>query len=490
MQRRTPKNRLSWLAGITTTALLGILVLQGYWLYFSYQQEQTRFRAEVENALTATIIKTQFSQVFKSSDRDTFPASLEEGLGGILLSAMGTSLGNPRPFNTGFTNPDGTPKRGFFWSYEDTATSPPVAADSAAGVSYTIGEFPEVELSEMQQVMQTVLRSKGIFTPLELALIDSNRKIAEATCDPSRFREIPLKTITDNTIALKDGQLIQAALPKVGGLLLRRMAWMLSLSGLFVILGSASFIYLLKLFFQQKRESEIRNDFLNNMTHELKTPISSVSVALEMIQDKRYPASEASKAEYFSIAGRELGRLTMLVDKVLKMAAFERSELVLSVQDFKAAPWLAEIMAGTKPLFENARAEVNVSVLPADLQLHGDRTHLSSVIQNLLENALKYNDKEFPEIEVAVTQEAAFSVITITDNGPGIPAAYLPKVFDKFFRVPTGDRHDIKGYGLGLSYVKAIAELHKGSVTVTSSPGRQTQFTVRISGASDSSSSN
>jgi two-component system phosphate regulon sensor histidine kinase PhoR len=487
--RRPPKNRLNWLAGITTTALLGILVLQGYWLYNSYLQEQTRFRAEVENALTTMIVRTQFSEVYKVAGTSTFNPELQDAIGGLLLSVVGTTIGNPEPYNTGITNPDGTPQKRFFWTQESIDSMPQPKVDSTSGITFTLGDFPEIELYKMQKVMQTVLQKNGIFAPVELALIDSNDKIAETTCDTAIFQKIPLKTLLDNTISLKDGQRIQAALPKVNGLLLRRMAWMLSLSGVFIILGSGSFIYLLKLFFRHKRESEIRNDFLNNMTHELKTPISSVTVALEMIQDKRYPASEQSKAEYFSIAESELARLTLLVDKVLKMAAFERSEIALSPQTFEASPWLTGILASLKPLFESAHAEVHISVLPAGLQLRGDKIHLSNVVQNLLENALKYNNKTLPKIEIAVAQEGAFFVITVTDNGRGIPAAYLSKVFDKFFRIPTGDRHDIKGYGLGLSYVKAIAELHQGSVTVASIPDRQTQFTIRIPGASTSSSS-
>ncbi len=258
------------------------------------------------------------------------------------------------------------------------------------------------------------------------------------------------------------------------------MAWILSLSGVAIILGSLSFAYLLKLFFRQKRESEIRADFLNNMTHELKTPISSVAVALELIQDKRYPLSEAAKAGYFSVAESELQRLTLLVDKVLKIAAFERSEIALTFQNFEAAPWLAGILTGIKPLLEEAGAMVETTSFSPSLQLYADSTHLANVVQNLLENALKYNDKTMPQIQISVFEEGAFSVVTVTDNGSGIPAAYRTKIFDKFFRIPTGNRHDTKGYGLGLSYVKAIATLHGGSVQVASIPGRQTRFEVRI----------
>ena len=484
MQRRAPKNRLAFFAGITTTALLGILVLQGYWLYNSYQQEHVRFRAEVENALSTTIIRTQFAEAYKVAGASRLPLELQDAIGGILLSVMGAVADNPGTFNTGFTNPDGTAKKGFIWSGEDTSYTPPPGLDTLSGIAYTIDDFPEIKLSKMQQAMQKVLRNNGIFSPIELARIDSNNVMVETTCNRSVFQDAPLRTLLDNTISLKDGARIQAALLSVSGLLLRRMAFVLSLSAVFILLGSASFAYLLKLFFRQKRESEIRTDFLNNMTHELKTPISSVAVALEMIQDQRYPASEAAKAEYFSIAESELARLTLLVDKVLKMAAFERSEITLAVQTFEAAPWLAGIMAGMKPLFESAGAEVELQVLPASLQLQGDKTHLANVVQNLLENALKYNDKALPQIKISITEEGGFSVLTVTDNGRGIGAAYQSKVFDKFFRVPAGDRHDTKGYGLGLSYVKAIAELHKGSITVESTVGRQTSFSLRIPGPS------
>lgn len=182
MQRRTAKNRLGLLAGTTTVALLGILVLQGYWLLTSYKQEQTRFRAEVENALTAMIVRTQFAAVYKTADGSAFSPETQDTIGGMLLSLIGSVPENaPVPVKTGMLNPDGTPKMGFFWTTEDTVEVLPPAVDSPDGFTLTIQDFPKVELSKMQKVMKAILRKGNISTPLELALLDSNKQILEAT---------------------------------------------------------------------------------------------------------------------------------------------------------------------------------------------------------------------------------------------------------------------------------------------------------------------
>jgi signal transduction histidine kinase len=234
------------------------------------------------------------------------------------------------------------------------------------------------------------------------------------------------------------------------------------------------------MFFKQKRMADIRNDFLNNMTHELKTPISSVAIALEMIQDERHKLSDEKKRDYARIAQGELKRLTLLVEKVLKMAAFDKGEIQIKREHFQASSWLQDILASMRPVFETAGAQVNISVDPEALQLYADKTHITNILTNLVENALKYNDKPEPVINIAIGEEGNDTVLSVTDNGRGIPAAYVSKVLDKFFRVPAGDQHDIKGYGLGLSYVKAAVELHGGTIAVKSALGQGSTFTIHL----------
>jgi signal transduction histidine kinase len=189
-----------------------------------------------------------------------------------------------------------------------------------------------------------------------------------------------------------------------------------------------------------------------------------------------------AKEEYFKIAGNELKRLTMLVDKVLRMAAFEKMEVKVNKEKLQARKWIAEVVDSVKPLAEAGKAAITIDIQPEDLSLFADKNHISSVLQNLLENAIKYadNKKPLPEINITAREADGNFYLKVKDNGIGIATQYQGKVFDKFFRVPTGDQHDTKGYGLGLSYVKEIVKLHQGSVILESEPGSGTVFTVTI----------
>ncbi len=172
----------------------------------------------------------------------------------------------------------------------------------------------------------------------------------------------------------------------------------------------------------------------------------------------------------------------MLVDKVLRMSAFEKMEVDIELERFEVLPWLEEIVSAVKLQTDGITSNITINIWPFDLQFYADKEQLTSVIQNLLDNAVKYRDqqKECLSIWIDVWEHEANNFITITDNGQGIPAEYVYKVFGKFFRVPTGDEHDIKGYGLGLSYVREIIKLHHGEIEVNSTLKRGTKFEITI----------
>lgn len=469
--------RLKILTILTAAALAGIVVLQAYWLSSSFSEQKSRFSADVENALLSTQIRSQLM----NSDQE---ASLYlPDIGNMVSAVMSTlppeltlphqSMVTRITFSEDSTSSRAKMLRKFLkgdsGSYTQTTVDTQyhrfVISTNSAPLSR------KDQIGNVKKLFDEELKKRAIHTQFELAMLDSTGSIEATTLDAASFRNIPLKF----TMAR-----LQVAFPDANLYLLRRMAWLLSVTILLILISCFSFAYLLKLFYRQKRLSDMRNDFMNNMTHELKTPISSVSVVLEMMQDKRHPVSEDTRQEYYSIAQGELKRLTMLVEKVLKMAAFEKSEIQLAKESFAAGDWVQDILRSLRPVFGSAGAVVDVSVQPQDLVLHADKTHLTNVLQNLVENALKYNDKPMPKLRIELVREGHAASLRVTDNGKGIPGAYIDKVFDKFFRVPSGDRHDTKGYGLGLSYVKAITELHGGQVHVSSVIGEGSTFTVQL----------
>ncbi|MCT4561332.1 MAG: HAMP domain-containing histidine kinase [Crocinitomicaceae bacterium] len=246
---------------------------------------------------------------------------------------------------------------------------------------------------------------------------------------------------------------------------------------LIVALVLIFFWYSLVLILRQKKLSEIKNDFINNMTHELKTPISTISLSSEMLLKDGVQNDAEKLQRYASIIYKENKRLENQVERVLKVAKLDKSEVVLTKTNLEVHALLEEV----KDHFQFNQEDKGGSIvmeLKADRDnISADEVHVSNVIYNLIDNAIKYS-LEKPEIQVTTYNSKEGICIEVKDNGIGIKKEDLNNIFDKFFRVHTGNRHDVKGFGLGLYYVKTIIEAHNGKVLVKSQVGKGTTFTV------------
>ena len=241
-----------------------------------------------------------------------------------------------------------------------------------------------------------------------------------------------------------------------------------------------SFILLYRNLLKQQRLAEIKNEFISNITHELKTPIATVGVAIEALKNFNAMQNPERTKEYLDISANELQRLSLLVDKVLKLSMFEKKELELKKENFDMQELINEVLNIMKLQFEKHHADVSVKAEGNNFMIEADRLHITSVLYNLLDNALKYSG-ENPVIEVDLSALPRDIIeLKVSDNGIGIAKEYQRKIFDKFFRVPMGDRHNIKGYGLGLSYVSEIVRRHMGFITVHSEIGKGTTFTIKL----------
>lgn len=261
--------------------------------------------------------------------------------------------------------------------------------------------------------------------------------------------------------------------------LLGRIKLPILVSLLLLAFTAASFVFLYRNLAAQQKLTAIKNEFIGNITHELKTPIATVTVAIEALRNFDALQNPVRTKEYLDISALELQRLSMLVDKVLKLSMFENKEIELKKETFDLLQLSAEVIAGMKLQFEKAKANIQLTHNGDDFLLKADRLHLTSVLYNLLDNALKYSSAT-PFITVHLYHEGPLIAVSVTDNGIGIPNAYVDKIFQKFFRVPSGDHHNIKGYGLGLSYVNHIVTSHNGSISVTSTQGKGSTFTVKL----------
>ena len=480
------RNRITWLVLLTGCAILGIIALQVFWLKSSFEENRSRFKADVENSLTATILKQQISaaaaQELGNMKSSMLTSNVTDALTSILEKIPHSGQAVTLNIKSDVPLKDITAD-----SLNNLLKQAAGKAPSGSNVSrpYIVAsstaEKKEIDIKQYNRIFNEELRKRGIDMPAELALVDKNEQLVTASCDTNAFKALPFKSDIGlfSVEVSEKGEVLQAGFQEISFYLLKRMAWIFSLSVVLIIIAVVSFSYLVLQFFRQKKLSDIRNDFMNNMTHELKTPISSVSVALELMQDTGN-TSEESRKEYYEIAQGELKRLTMLVEKVLKMAAFEKSEIKINKESMLAAAWLQDIASSLRPLFKAKDIILETDVKPELQMMYADRTHITNVIQNLVDNAIKYNDKTTPHVSIHIKEEADNTVIEVADNGKGIPQAYLDKVFDKFFRVPSGDVHDVKGYGLGLSYVKAVVTLHGGNIDISSKMGEGSTFTIHL----------
>jgi two-component system, OmpR family, phosphate regulon sensor histidine kinase PhoR len=238
----------------------------------------------------------------------------------------------------------------------------------------------------------------------------------------------------------------------------------------------ASFVALYRSLMKQHRLAQIKNDLISNITHELKTPIATVGVAIEALKNFNALQDPQRTREYLDISQNELQRLGLLVDKVLKLSMFEKKDIELKSEYFDLKDVLNEVVASLRLQLEKYHAKIDIQT-EGDTALKGDRLHLLSVVFNLLDNALKYS-KENPLLEVSLKQVNEDIELVVKDNGIGIPSQYKDKVFEKFFRVPAGDTHNAKGHGLGLSYVAQVIRQHNGTIKVDSREGFGSTFTI------------
>ena len=239
-----------------------------------------------------------------------------------------------------------------------------------------------------------------------------------------------------------------------------------------------SFTLLYRNVLRQKRLGDIKNEFISNITHELKTPIATVSVAIEALRSFSASLDPKKTKEYLDISANELQRLSLLVDKVLKLSMFEKKEIELKYEPLDMRQLVDEVSSSMRLQFENKKAKVAINS-EGDTTMTGDRLHVVSVLFNLLDNALKYSNGH-PQIDVNIANAGNNVQLTVADNGIGIPQEYQHRVFEKFFRVPHGNVHNAKGYGLGLSYVAHVVEQHKGTIKVESNGDTGSRFVINL----------
>ena len=267
--------------------------------------------------------------------------------------------------------------------------------------------------------------------------------------------------------------------PNQNNYILRTMWLLLTISAMFILVIIFSFSFTVSTIIRQKKVSEVKNDFINNMTHELKTPISTISLACQALGDPDIKTKEGVVDNYINVIADENKRLAMVVENVLRTAVMDKGELKLKTVDIDVHEVVGQVLQNMNIQIDKRGGQFNTDLQASNTLVQADKIHLTNVIFNLVDNALKYTEK-VPIIKVGTRDKQEGVVIFIEDNGIGISRENQKKIFDKLYRVPTGNIHNVKGFGLGLSYVKAIVNKHNGWIKVKSEPNRGSRFEILI----------
>lgn len=279
---------------------------------------------------------------------------------------------------------------------------------------------------------------------------------------------------------LEDHLTLHVYFPKRNAFILREMLGTIGFSLALMLIIVITIVFMFRTILAQKRLSDLKNDFVNNMTHEFKTPISTISLACEAMSDSQMMGTAVEKASPFvKMIGEENKRLSLLVESILQSNVLEKGKINLQEETIPLNELVYDITQNVQLRVNSLGGTLKTNISQEMMEVSADKMHLSNCINNLIDNAIKYS-AEAPAIAVTVKKEKNSIRIEVKDNGIGIKKEHIDKIFDKLFRVPTGNVHNVKGFGLGLSYVKSIAEMHKWNLTVKSIYGEGSTFGIEI----------
>jgi two-component system phosphate regulon sensor histidine kinase PhoR len=342
----------------------------------------------------------------------------------------------------------------------------------------TQGNFNKEDL---QSIIGNVLKQNNIKQPFEFCVLDMFKNplfISDGfkPQDLDHAYTFSIGLANDNNAMQQE--VLYVKIPEDNGVVIREMLWMIIVSIVFTTIIILAFFVTVRTLFNQKKLSEIKSDFINNMTHELKTPLATISLAIDALTNEKV-IHDADKIKiYSSMIKEENKRMNKQVEKILQAARLEKEEIKLSVQELDTHDIIHKVADNMMLQIKEKNGTLALDLTAVNHNIEADEVHFSNIIFNLLDNAMKYSDKA-PQIEVVTLNTGnGMLSIKVKDNGIGMDKETQARIFEKFYRAHTGNLHNVKGFGLGLSYVKAIVDAHNGKIKVESTPGKGSTFTI------------
>ena len=461
------------IAILIITSLIGVFAYQGYWLVGLYQN----MKKDMDNSLMEILQLSDYNELMARCD-SLRVHSQKHGRIEVTSDLKDTIKTT--------TTMDG--KQGYSLITVDEPTSSTIDKNGSIelltkyfqrGIHSQLDLFTEVNLSLYDSLFTHILAMRGIAYlshRIEIVNLRQDSTTIKAISNPPTYFPSKEAECFYYNYDLYNKMSYRLWVEPTHRVVLHQMQGILSTSFIIILILGISFWYLLRIILQQKTVEELKEDFTHNITHELKTPIAVAYAANDALLN--FPTNTPEKRkDYHLIVQEQLKQLGGLVEQILSMSMEQRKNFRLNYETVELQPMLENIiiqqrLKADKPVSIHLQMEGNISI-------RADRTHLSNMISNLSNNAVKYSDEK-AEICIKCQIHGKTCQISVIDKGIGIPLDKQPYLFNKFYRVPTGNRHDVKGYGLGLYYVKTMAELHGGSIHVESSPGKGSTFTLEI----------
>ena len=348
-------------------------------------------------------------------------------------------------------------------------------------ILYTARLQDRINFKELDGILKKELSDNGIGHNYHFSVWTNNGQCVYqcSDYDPTGEQHAFTETLFKNDPVQKMG-VLKVHFPDISKYIYSSLMFLLP-SVIFTIILLVTFIITMVMMFRQKKLSEVKNDFINNMTHEFKTPIATISLAAQMLNDDSVNKSPQMLKRLSTTINDETKRLRFQVEKVLQLSMYEHQQANLNMTEINANELISGVIHTFALNVEKGGGKIVSSLKAEDPIILVDEMHLTNVMHNLMENAVKYKRPDSPlELTVSTWNEPKTLCISVQDNGIGIKKEDVKKIFEKFYRVHTGNLHDVKGFGLGLAYVKKIINDHKGTVSVESEYGIGTKFIIRL----------
>ena len=492
------KNLLLFTSILLFLGLFGVGIVQIFWLKGAIKSREQDFDKAVFDAMNDMSTKIDDLSYHPIVSKMLDSKKIHTNEKGDVVIEMYDSAGNESEFklkNDGYplinnyNNSDNynVNNSSFYQSQSNNDQSYPIEIDNLqefmAQQMTSLEPITELlDTSKLKQIIDESLKAHGIktcvnygvteYAPNNFVLLSKNTALTELFRTPYTV-DLFRRSMFDDNKSLK------LLLPDRKKYLYTSMSPMILSSSVFFLMVVAAFILSFQIIFKQKKLSDMKTDFINNMTHELKTPIATISIASEMLKDNTISESKDNRSKYAAIIFDENKRLYNHVEQVLQIARLEKGELQLNLEDCEIHSIITMAVSRFNLILEELNGKIELNLNAQDSILKVDEMHFTNVINNLIDNAIKYNNK-IPLIKINTFNLSSGIQIEVQDNGVGLSKEDQHKVFEKFYRVSKGNIHDTKGFGLGLSYVKSIIDKLNGKIWVESKLKEGSKFIIQL----------